>query len=196
MYHCWLFRCLRVQECMRAAFRNIARVCVERSRSSWMCCKPGSEKSLPTHNSLPQNYHFVVEYMLASLMPLNVCLSLNACVCLHASQGSQTSSTSAACPWFGWRAALLFVLKKSFSYFVTLSCKMSLLKSVPGLWLPSSIGILPSAGSVQAGNCIWMSESCFNICLEIVLKIYSSSFSQNRRLQQWWVSYSLSSWTR
>lgn len=34
-------------------------------------------------------------------------------------------------------------IKTSFSHFVTLSCKMSLLKSVPELWLPSSVGISP-----------------------------------------------------
>lgn len=71
------------------------------------------QKSLPapTHNNPPHNYHFVVEYMPALLVHLNVCLSVNVCICLHTSQGYQTSSASAACPWFGWRAALPLVIK-------------------------------------------------------------------------------------
>lgn len=58
------------------------------------------QKSLPapTHNNPPHNYHFVVEYTPALLVHLNVCLSVNVCICLHASQGSRTSGASAACP--------------------------------------------------------------------------------------------------
>lgn len=46
-----LFRCLRARECMHAALFSpyATRVCVERSRSSWMCCSPRSKKK-PAHS--------------------------------------------------------------------------------------------------------------------------------------------------
>lgn len=126
--------------------------------------------------------------MRASFTRASQCVSVCECVCLFAClPGIPDERRISSVPLIWMKGSTAARNKTSFSYFVTLSCKMSLLKSVPELWLPSSVGISPSAGWAQAGNHVWMSESHFNICLDIKKKC--SSFNQNRRLQQWWVMY-------